>query len=243
MRRFFVETDLAAGGRVRFSPEETKHAARVLRLSVGAEVLVLNGRGLEARARLLGLEPEGAEAEILEVKEVKKAVRLELLQAPLKGPKMDWLVEKLTELGVDALRPARTERTVAAGNLTADKEDRWARIAQAAVKQSGNATFPKLHPLASLAEALKQLPAESARVHLQPGAAESLHEVIVKAKKGGARTVILAIGPEGGFSPDEEILLESAGFAPASLSRQVLRGETAALAALAIAAHCIDFSA
>ena len=239
MKRFFVEKPLTPGTIVHLSPEETKHAARVLRLTPGAEVLILNGLGLEARAKLLSLEAAGAEAEILEVKEIKKGVRLELLQAPLKGPKMDWLVEKLTELGVDALRPARTERTVAAG----EKEDRWARIAQAAVKQSGNATFPKLHPLVSLEEALRQLPADAARVHLQPGATASLHEVIVGAKRNGATTVILAIGPEGGFSTTEEELLTQAGFLPASLSRQVLRGETAALAALAIAAHCIDFSA
>jgi 16S rRNA (uracil1498-N3)-methyltransferase len=239
MRRFFVEQPLSVGARARLSPEETKHAARVLRLAPGAEVLLLNGLGLEARARLLSLEAEGAEAEVLEVKEITKPVRLELLQAPLKGPKMDWLVEKLTELGVDALRPARTERTVAAG----EKEDRWARIAQAAVKQSGNATFPKLHPLVSFDEALAQLPAGAFRVHLQPGAAGALHEVISRAKAGGARTVILAIGPEGGFSTTEEEKLTQAGFVPASLSRQVLRGETAALAALAIAAHCIDFSA
>jgi len=237
MRRFFVEGTLTPGARLTLSPEETKHAARVLRLTEGAEILLLNGLGLEARARLLSLGIEGAEAEVLEVREILKPVRLELLQAPLKGPKMDWLVEKATELGVDAIWPARTERTVAAG----EKEDRWARIAQSAVKQSGNPSFPKLHALQPLDEVIARLPSDATRVHLQPGAGASLYEVISGAKAGGARTIILAIGPEGGFSPAEEAKLTKAGFLPASLSRQVLRGETAALAALAIAAHCIDF--
>lgn len=237
MRRFYVpENSFSPGARVRLSAEETKHAAKVLRMEAGAEVLLLNGKGVEAHGRLLSLGIEGAEVEILEVRTIEKALRLELLQAPLKGPKMDWLVEKLTELGVDALWPARTQRTVAAG----EKEERWLRIAQAAVKQSGNPSLPVIHPVASLAEAVSRLP-EATKILLQPGATLSLADAVRGAKAAGARTVVLAIGPEGGFTPDEERQLVEAGFTAACLSKQVLRGETAAIAALAIAAHCIDF--
>ncbi|RYZ98949.1 MAG: 16S rRNA (uracil(1498)-N(3))-methyltransferase, partial [Proteobacteria bacterium] len=166
MRRFFIDQALVLNAKIRLSPEETKHAARVLRLQPGAEVILLNGKGLEATARLLSLDFEGAEAEILEINKVTKPIRLELLQAPLKGPKMDWLVEKATELGVDAIHPARTART----SPFVEKEDRWARIAQAAVKQSGNANFPELHPAQGLDQAITSLPPNSARILLQPGA-------------------------------------------------------------------------
>jgi 16S rRNA (uracil1498-N3)-methyltransferase len=239
MRRFFIDQALVTGEKITLSPEETKHAARVLRLQAGAEVILLNGKGLEARARFLSLDFAGAEAEIFEVNKVSKPIRLELLQAPLKGPKMDWLVEKATELGVDAIHPARTARTAP----FVEKEDRWARIAQAAVKQSGNANFPDLHAVQSLEQAIMNLPPHAARILLQPGAELSLHEAILRAKSQSAKVVILAIGPEGGFDEQEEEKLIAAGFLAASLSKQVLRGETAALAALAIAAHCIDFSA
>lgn len=237
MRRFFVpEQSFTPGAQLKLSPEETKHAAKVLRMEAGAEVLLLNGKGSEARARFLSLGPEGAEVEILEVRTLEKAIRLELLQAPLKGPKMDWLVEKLTELGVDALWPARTQRTVAAG----EKEERWQRIAQAAVKQSGNPSMPEIHSVLPLSEAVARLP-EATKILLQPGASLSLAEAVRGAKAAGAQAVVLAIGPEGGFTPDEERQLAESGFVAACLSKQVLRGETAAIAALAIAAHCIDF--
>jgi 16S rRNA (uracil1498-N3)-methyltransferase len=236
MRRFFVNNELKAPSRLMLSREETKHAAKVLRLEPGEELLLLNGKGLEAKGRLLAIGAEGAEVEVLEVREIKKAVRLELLQAPLKGPKMDWLVEKLTELGVDSLWPARTERTVASG----DKEDRWQRIAQAAMKQSGNAAMPEIHGVALLSDMLLQLP-DGARILLQPGATLSLAAAVQNAKSAGSTRVILAIGPEGGFTDKEESQFIAAGFQPASLSKQVLRGETAAIAALSIAAHCIDF--
>jgi 16S rRNA (uracil1498-N3)-methyltransferase len=237
MRRFLLPGKFTPGERVRLSPEESRHALRSLRLSVGDPVLLANGAGEEAEGRLLSADPEGAEVEILRTCHVGRRVRLELLQAPLKGPKMDWLVEKLTEMGVAALHLARTRHTVAAG----EKIERWQRIASAAVKQSGSPLLPEIVPLKPLAEAATSASSGAFCILLQPGAIQGLAELVKEASREGAQRVLLAVGPEGGFSPEEEAQLLQAGFRPAALSPQVLRGETAALAALAIAAHSIDF--
>lgn len=235
MRRFLVDAPLLPGQSITLSAEESRHASRALRLSEGDEILITDGKGTEAAARILSTA-DYVTAEITRVSKVECAVSLELLQAPLKGPKMDWLVEKLTEIGVTVVHLAATQHTVASG----EKVDRWHRIAQAAVKQSGNPRIPTIHPIRPFPDALHAL-GDCLRVHLQPGAPRGLAEVVKEGVKNGAVRIVLAVGPEGGFSPVEEKLLQEAGFACAALSRQVLRGETASVAALAIAAHSIDF--
>lgn len=235
MKRFLVNEKLVMGAAIQLDAAESKHAARVLRLQVGDEILLTDGKGLEARAKLVQVEKEDVRAQIFELREAAtRPCRVELLQAPLKGPRMDWLVEKLTELGLDSLHPIRTQFTVASN----DKEDRWSRLVQAAVKQSGNPHSMEISPLLALDEAIAELP-EGLKILLSPSAGTSLSSLV--QKKGSAKKIFLAIGPEGGFSPAEESALEAKGFLPAALSPQILRGETAAISAVAITLHLIDF--
>jgi len=234
MKRFLVKERLEQGAIVKLDAEESRHAAKSLRLEAGQEVLITDGRGREAQGEVISAGPAAVEVRLGEIRESGKTVRLELLQSVLKGPKMDWLVEKATELGVSAIYPAQSERTVASG----DRKDRWLRIAESAVKQSGNLNLPEIHDLRPLASAMA-LPEGAVGLMLQPGAGKGLADWI-REKKGSTRFV-LAIGPEGGFTETEEEALLAAGYLPAALSRQILRGETAGVAALAIAAHAIDF--
>jgi 16S rRNA (uracil1498-N3)-methyltransferase len=236
MRRFFVAAEFREGAEVALAAEEAKHAAKVLRLQVGARVLLVNGSGFEAEGALTQLSPAAGQVRIEAIREARRRVRLELLQAQLKGPKMDWLAEKLTEIGVDTVHILSTERTVA----ESDRADRWLRIARAALKQSGNSVLPEFRDPEAVGETLAKLPA-GAGFLLSPGANLALSHGIAQAKAAGATRVYLAIGPEGGFSPEEEAAFRAAGFVPCQLSHQILRGETAAIAACAIAAHSIDF--
>lgn len=235
MKRFLTRDKLSVGSVVGLDADESRHALKALRLKEGDEVLVIDGFGAEAEGKISSAGLDRIEIAILNVRELKRKINLELLQAPLKGPKMDWLVEKLTEIGVTTVHLARTQHTVAAG----EKTDRWQRIAQSALKQSGNLLLPNFEPIKPLEEAILGL--KGFRVLMKPGASLGLSQAIKGALANGATTIVLAIGPEGGFSQEEENFLIQAGFVPAALSLQVLRGETAAISALAIAAHSIDF--
>jgi 16S rRNA (uracil1498-N3)-methyltransferase len=238
MKRFLVTENLAVGARIRFSPEETKHAIRVMRLGPGSKVLLTDGKGLEAEAELLDAEKSGALLEILTLRKAgERSYRVTLLQAVLKGPRMDWLVEKATELGVDAIHMVDSQFSVAG-----ERAERWARLAQAAMKQSGNLRMPELRMASGLADALDRLPAGYRGFLLSPTAEKGLAEAIKGAVAKNSGLVVLAIGPEGGFSAEEESLLESRGFQACRLSAQILRGETAALAAACIALHTLEFS-
>lgn len=244
MKRFFVEQDLKSGAVLQLSREESKHALRVMRLQVGEEVLLTNGKGIQAKARLISTSSE-AELEILSIHESPELNRpkITLIQGVLKGPKMDWLVEKATELGIHFISPITTQYSVALEG----KEDRWKRIVQAAMKQSGNAIAPEIEPLKSLKEVLQEVSSKKSwKFILSPQADTSLLEQLQNLKKitelSPQTSIILAIGPEGGFSEEEEKAFYNAGFAPACLSKNILRGETAAISAIAILAHTIDFT-
>lgn len=233
MRRFLVDEELKEGALVTLSAEESKHALKSLRLGPGSQIALVNGRGLEAEGIIQTADLSGARVEIRSVKQAEKRIPVEILQGVLKGPKMDWLVEKLTEIGITSLHLATTRYTVASG----EKIDRWQRIALSAIKQSGNPQIPSLFPPRPITELAREFD-DALKILLQPGAKMGLAD-LVKANLG--RRIVLAIGPEGGFAPEEEKLLAEAGFEPAALSRQILRGETAALVAASLAIHAIDF--
>jgi 16S rRNA (uracil1498-N3)-methyltransferase len=236
MKRFLVNKPLAEGTRIQLSPEESKHAVRVMRLEPGHKVLLTDGKGMEAEAVLVSSDKSGATFDVGATRKPEvKGHRLELLQGMLKGARMDWLVEKATELGVSAIRAVDTQYSVAG-----ERADRWTRVAQAALKQSGNLQLPEFPRVTSLSEALPNLPEGFHGVLLSPTAKQGLAPLI-KSLGPKPGTVVLAIGPEGGFSPEEEKLLESKGFHACLLSSQILRGETAALVAVAVALHALEF--
>jgi len=237
MKRFLVGEPLTPGARIQLSPEESKHCTRVMRQAVGDTILLTDGKGIEAEARIISTEKSGVVAEVSALREAaSRPFRFELIQAPLKGPRMDWLVEKATELGVDSLHVVDSQFSVAGG----ERSERWLRLAQSAMKQSGNLRMPEIHDSAPLAEVLARLPASFSGFLLSPGARTGLAEAVGAALAQGKSHVVLAIGPEGGFSGEEEEAFVAKGFLPCLLSSQILRGETAAMAALAIALHTLE---
>ncbi len=228
--RLYVETDLDGGGTVSPSRDQAHYLRAVLRLEVGARVLLFNGRHGEWLATVAGLGKGAATLKLREqVRPQTEATGPALLFAPIKKGPMDFLVQKAVELGVSAFHPVLTERTnVARVNL-----DRLFANAREAAEQCGRLTVPHVDAPAPLDTALAGL-AEGCAVFwcAESGAADPIAEALASVPAGRAAAFIT--GPEGGFSPSElDALRNNALITPISLGPRVLRAETAALAALA----------
>ncbi|WP_400190736.1 16S rRNA (uracil(1498)-N(3))-methyltransferase [Hymenobacter sp. B81] len=205
--------------------DESKHAIRVLRLRQGDAVELLDGRGGVFRAEVA--EPEAKRCQLRVVGEQQLARRpyfVHVAVAPTKNlDRMEWLVEKATEIGIDRLsflRCARSERR----DL---KLERLERIAVSALKQSGQAWLPQLDELTDFAAFVRELaPATAFIAHLAEGERTDLARLAAQAA-----SCCVLIGPEGDFTPDEISLALGRGIRPVTLGASRLRTETAALAA------------
>ena len=235
--RFFAE-DLSPET-VRLSADEAHHALRVLRLGEGAAVELFDGRGGLAAGRIAGVKRNAVDVLVEQRRSLgpRPAPPVHVAFAVPKGKRLDWLLEKATELGAASLRPVVFEHSVAgqiAGRLPPPKRERWLSHCVAAAKQSGLNWLPQLADPLPLGEFLEQeLFAAEGYVGLVGVAegARSVREVLARAPHG--REVCLLVGPEGGLTHEELRAAAEAGFVPARLGRTVLRVETAAIALLA----------
>ncbi|NMV39401.1 16S rRNA (uracil(1498)-N(3))-methyltransferase [Ralstonia insidiosa] len=241
--RFYVDTPLAPHTVVTLSETVTRHI-HVLRLAVGDEVCLFDGSGHEFRARLDAINKRDATASLAESTQPDTEARynITLAQGIAGGDKMDWLIEKAVELGVHAIAPLQTERGVVrlSGERATKRVQHWQALVQAACEQCGRARVPAVAPVATLREWLATAkPTDTPRVLLSPRGTQSLTQWAVQSRERiESAGVELLIGPEGGLSPDEEALAESAGFLPLTLGRRILRTESAALVAVS-ALHAV----
>lgn len=227
--RCFVDAPLAAGARIALPEGAAGHLARVLRLGAGDACVLFNGDGRDYDARIVSASRKAVEVEIEGMREVRNEspLRIVLVQGIARGEKMDLILQKATELGVAGVVPVQGERgEVRLDGERADKRLRhWRSVVASACEQSGRARVPEVAGPRPLADALADLP--SARLLLDPEATQPLPSNI---PSGGCA---LAIGPEGGWSPQDIATLQAAGFVGARLGPRVLRTETAGLAAIA----------
>ena len=160
-------------------------------------------------------------------------LELVLALSPLKGDRMELVLQKATELGVATVQPVVTQRTDAAARpaLDGSRVVRWERVVSGAAEQCGRAVVPQMAPTLRLDTLLAQ-PFEGTRVALLETAG---HAPLAAAPVEPGRPLLLLIGPAGGFEPSEMTALLQAGFVAASLGPRILRAETAAIAAVAIA--------
>lgn len=233
VRRAWVEPEelsgVAAGDRVRLSDEAAHHLVRVLRLAPGDDVELFDGGGRLARGRL-------AEDGRVEVAEVLLATPplppLVVAQALVRGPKLEEVVRRATELGASEVRVFEAERS----NAPSARLDRLERVAQQAARQAERAHVPRLYGPAAFAELLEVVKAFEGRCAMGVlGAERSLSALLSSDEAFRARGLLVVVGPEGGLSATEQGALRDAGCVPVSLGAHVLRTETAALAALACA--------
>jgi 16S rRNA (uracil1498-N3)-methyltransferase len=223
--RLFVAEALAPGAAVRILAGDLHHV-RVRRLGVGDAVRLVDAAGSEHEAVLEQLGQGEGVARVgarLPVR-AESALDLVLVPALLRGPRMDWVVEKSTELGVQRIVPVETRHAVAHGAHL----ERWRRIALAASKQSGRTRVPTVDPPRPLPAALA-LPWPGLR--LVPWERERATRLDMLAEEAAA--VVVLVGPEGGLADDELAAARAHGFVAVTLGPRVLRAETAAIAIVA----------
>lgn len=238
MRRFYFDPETRKGDEVSLSAEESHHIVKVLRLSTGEQVELLDGRGTMFRAVIVGtgrrvvLRLAGPGTTPPPPDTV-----LRVGQGILKGDKMDTVVQKCTELGVARLTPFHSSRCQ--GKLdhaqAGKKYERWQRIGLEACKQCLRLTVPQLDMPAAYGDLLRgEAPEKDQSLRLLFWEEEKVLHLRDLPELTAAPSVFLLLGPEGGFSREEVELARAGGFRTVSLGERILRAETATLTAVAI---------
>ena len=236
LTRVHVPGPLVPGRQHTVEGDAANHITRVLRLEPGAPLTVFDGRGAEYSARIDSLRKNTV---IIEVHERSPSSResslsLTLAQGVSRGERMDLVVQKATELGVTAIVPLLTERTVV--KLDAKQSERklahWQGIAVAACEQSGRDTLPNIVAPLALDEFLRNIDSQSTRLLLSPTGTQRVNDL-----KAPERRIVVLIGPEGGLAENEQRAAIGAGFQAVRMGPRILRTETAAVAALTLLQH------
>lgn len=240
MRRFFVQPENIRDGRVRLTGHEAYHARRVLRLKPEDDVLLLDGRGNEFSARIVSETPAGLDLMILEEHPAPTESPLDLTLglALIKPDRMEWAIQKGTELGLKTFIPVRTARCTARLEPTRSDHrlERWARISREAVKQSRRGMPVDIHPPMDLDKFLAHAGEAELRIMLYEGVRSGLrpHWKTLLARSPRPRRVAALVGPEGGFTDTEVDAARAAGFELLGLGPRILRSETAAMAMMTV---------
>lgn len=233
MRRFTLQPDQLAGGRVTFDADESRHLSRVLRLRPGDTVIASDGAGRDYTVRLEAVGEAARGTVIAEAAGVPESpLAITLVQGVPKGDKMEAIVRAATELGVTHFRPALCERTIVRLEPARwrDRARRWQRVAREAAKQSGRAIVPEVELPRPLAECLGT--AADLALCLWEGGGEPLGTLLAGAATARSATVV--VGPEGGLALAEVEAARAAGLRIVSLGHRILRTETAGPAIVAI---------
>jgi 16S rRNA (uracil1498-N3)-methyltransferase len=235
MARFFLPTRQMADHRATITGVELNHLRRVLRLRPQDRVVVFDDAGCEHEGIIRSLSEDRGEIEIIRSYQVnnESPLKTTLALGLTKGEKMDWVVEKATELGVHTVVPFLSDYTIPKLNerKMAQRSERWQKIVLSASKQCGRVVMPKLLALTEFRDLLEAVSRDALRLLFWEKECE---QGLSKLKETRIRfgEVVVMIGPEGGFSPQEAALAFEHNFKPVRLGPRVLRAETAALAAL-----------
>ena len=227
--RTYVDQPLAVGTTVELPDDVVAHLGRVLRLGDGALCTLFNGDGHDYSAQLVNMTKKSGQAQIesIESKPTESPLRITLIQGVARGEKMDWILQKATELGVTRIVPVLSQRgEVKLSGERADKRrQHWQEVVISACEQSGRAVIPVVEPVCEL-NALKTDVALA--LMLEPTASDRFTDL-----QAGIRDIALAIGPEGGWSERDMRHLIERNFKGVRIGPRVLRTETAGLAAIA----------
>jgi len=231
LTRIHVGAPLVVGQEVTLPESAAAHLARVLRLQPGDACVLFNGDGHDYAARITILSKREVRARVESVRALdnESPLHITLVQGVARGEKMDWILQKATELGVHAFLPASSERSEVRldGERAGKRLAHWRSVVIAACEQSGRARIPSVASSQALPLAVSSLTG-TARFLLDPLAQQAITDV---AEPGDG--CVLAVGPEGGWSPRDRAVLEGAGFSAVRLGPRVLRTETAGIAAIA----------
>lgn len=230
--RLYCDLALSPGAEVALPESAARHAATVLRLQVGDALNLFNGGGGEYRASLVAVNKREVRARIIEFHDIERESPADITLALgiSGGERMDYSLQKATELGVSAIQPLATERSVVklAGERADKRLQHWQNVVIAACEQCGRNRVPAVAPVAKLYAYLAGVDRGKRLLVLSPDAEAPLKRV------APAPAAVLLIGAEGGLAPAEYQAAEASGFEPVRLGPRVLRTETAPVAALAV---------
>lgn len=232
--RLFVDATLTPGTRTALTGDQGRYVGRVLRSRPGDALRLFNGSGQEFSATIEKIDRDGAVVAVAEGRavNVESPLDVQLAQVVARGDRMDFVVQKATELGVRRITPLQSEFSVVklGSQRAVRRREHWRRVSESACEQCGRAVLPTIDQPRSLSDFLAEnLPDDCLRLVLSPGTERS-----AAALARPAAGVVLLVGPEGGFSAGEIRQAESCGYVPVALGPRILRAETAAIAALTL---------
>ena len=236
--RFYCNEQITVNQPFELPDNVRHHAVRVLRLKQGDSIILFNGRGGEFFSEIIAINKNTSTIKILQhnPRECESPLKIELAQAICANEKMDWVIQKAVEMGVNHIQPVSTTRSVIklSGERATKRLRHWQQIAIAACEQCGRNRLPEVLPPLSLPHWLGEIknrePSTHTNLLLLPTAENKLSGL---SKKSSDCSYTLLIGPEGGFTPEEEHAALHAHFEPIQIGKRILRTESAALATIA----------
>ncbi|MDO8643664.1 MAG: 16S rRNA (uracil(1498)-N(3))-methyltransferase [bacterium] len=242
MPYFFIPSEDIQEKKATLKGAAAKHLKQVLRATVGEEIILFDGEGNQYIGKIDSLGKEISVTILQKRKVPENPVKITLAQAWLKKDKMEWVIQKATELGVEQILPFSSSRTIPKWS-GGEKQERWDKIALAAAEQCGRATLPTILPAASFEKTISSFETCDVKLilweketekHLKDIFREPFVGAGLRQRESEIKNLLFVIGPEGGFSEEEVTAAQKNGFIPVSLGQRILRAETAALSVLTI---------
>ena len=236
--RFYHPENIDIGQHIALSNDNSHHALRVLRLKAGDAITLFNGQGGEYVSRIETSDKSAITVQVVEyfTHDRESPLKIELAQAVCVNEKMDWIIQKAVELGVSHIQPVITQRSIV--HLSDERATKrllhWQKIIIAACEQCGRNRLPHIEPLITLHEWLSRKKIMTSdcemRLMLSTHTDKKLRDLSPMTAETG---VVICVGPEGGFTAEEEKAMSHTQFTPVHLGKRIFRTETAALAAIA----------
>ncbi|WDV44549.1 16S rRNA (uracil(1498)-N(3))-methyltransferase [Clostridiaceae bacterium M8S5] len=242
MNRFFIE-DSFVDNRVTIKGDDVKHIKNVLRLSIGDQISLCDGNDNEYIAEIKAINNKDVMCEMLSKCDIKREsnIKITLYQALTKGQKMDLIIQKAVELGVNEICPVQTKRCVSViKDISKEnkKVNRWNKIAYEAAKQSKRGIIPSVKNILTFKELLEDM--EKLDEIIVPYECEQKNSIKNLLKTVDAKSIGIVIGPEGGFEEEEINMLREKQASIVTLGNRILRTETAGLATIAVIMYELD---
>lgn len=241
MPKFFV--DDISSDTVTLDGEKARHISKSLRMKVGEEVVLCNGKGMDYGCIIEKIDSESVSLKVAfkTPSKSESKVKVNLYQGLPKGDKMGTIVQKCTELGMHSFHPVIMERSISRPDEKSARKkcERLNKISEEAAKQSRRGIVPEVFPIESYKSALSKIEDEKIILFYENGG-EKLKDILVEFKEGNVTSISVLIGPEGGFDEKEVALAKEKGALVATLGERILRTETAPIAAAANILYELD---
>ena len=221
-----------------------KHTTASLRLKKGDKVLLLNGKGIQALSHIENITKKRIDFFVESSQKYPSPPhKVILIQGVLKGQRCDWLVEKMTELGLGSIYFTKMKYSVCGEEDAQKRIPRWIRLSRAALKQSGQLFLPTIKVFSSLQQVIENIESTAPVLYFHPQncSPNLLQTLLQPLSLNSKQNIYLLLGPEGGFHEKEVALLTQRNYKSISFGGYILRGETAALVATSIVQQWLSF--